>query len=246
VNPAYRPKHLSVSAVQAWAKCPALWHARYVEKRPLPATPPMAFGAAMAKALEALHHGEDHEVAWVLAHSKANAELAGRGMKLYPDVEYGLRLLSLYRQLGVLPGTPEQEFRVYLPNRKAVPVQILGYMDQMCSDRVREFKTSAALWTQERCDNEWQAIVYDYAFRRLNKRKPDCVEYLVMNTIRPEIQVFRTRPTGAELMLFELAAAGAWLGITTGQFDPTCGGKCDACRPANTEPAPRREPAWTL
>jgi hypothetical protein len=198
-----------------------------VDKIRVPPPSELLFGRAFAKALEAHHLGYDAEVAWVQAHAEVG--------QAYPGAEYGLRLLELYREQFDLTGRPEAPFSLYLPDRDAVPVPILGVMDLLSDDEVVEFKTSKAKWTQQRVDREHQAAVYGWAFHRLKKRRPERVRYLVFNTKEPAIETFDTHPDGMDLRLFEMAAAATWAGIVGERFDGC--GKCQTCRPASDEPA---------
>ena len=218
-----RPTHLSVSSVQLYARCPAAWKRRYIDDIHDPPTPPMAFGRAMANALEALHRGEDAEV--VFAREHAAALVVG----ISPPADYGLRLLRLYRERGVFAGTPERRFELYLPDRVQVPVPIVGFFDLETDRGVVEFKTSRAAWTQGRVANEAQAAVYGWAYQRLHGRRPDGVTYVVMSTRIPMIEVFEAHPSGSDLLLFELQAITVWKGITQGRFDPC--GRCEVCQP---------------
>ena len=219
------PEHLSVSAVQTYARCPRAWERRYVDGQAEPPSAPMAFGKSFAVALEAHHRGQDADDAFVKAHAESG--------NAYPNAEHGLRLLELYRQRYYLDGVPEQEFRLHLPDRKQVPVPILGYMDLERADEVVEFKTSRNPWTQARADAEYQSAVYGWAFRERHGRRPERVRYLVFSTRTVDVQEISTQPTGSDLRLFELAAIVAWRGIVAGKFDGC--GKCVVCKPPVTE-----------
>lgn len=213
----FRPPHLSVSSVELYARCPAQWKARYVDKLPSAQSPEMAFGAVIGKALEALHSGHDAEL--VLA--QTHAQSAVRPVR---DVDYALRLLNLYRELGLcdVVGVPEQRFLLHLPDRTRVPVPILGYLDLELEDRVREIKTSRAKWTEMRAQAAHQTHVYGWAFQQRKHRRPVCVEYVIFNTMRPDILTLNVEPNADGLRLFELAAAATWSGIVAGRFACTC------------------------
>jgi hypothetical protein len=228
MQPAPRlPRHLSVASVQRYARCPLDWKRWYVDKVRVPPPSELLFGRAFAQALEAHHRGDDGDVAWVRAHAEVgNAR---------PGAEYGLQLLALYRDRYQLVGRPEASFSLYLPDRDAVPVPILGVIDLLCEDEVVEFKTSKATWTQQRVDAEYQAAVYGWAFRRLKKRRADRVRYIVFSTKEPAIAEFETHPDGMDLRLFEIAAAATWAGIVAERFDGC--GKCQMCRPAREGPS---------
>jgi hypothetical protein len=215
------PRHLSVSSVQAYARCPLAWRRRYVDKVVVPPTPPMSFGAAFAKAMESQHKGEDADTTFARAHAAAK--------NAHPGAEHGLRLLELYRERFNFSGVPEQKFSLYLPDRKQVPVPVLGFMDLECDNEVVEFKTSRNPWTQAKADAEYQSAVYGWAFLQRHQRRPHGVRYLIFSTRTVDVQEIVTHPTGSDLKLFELAATVTWKGIVNRQFDGC--GKCTVCRP---------------
>lgn len=222
ISPAPRlPQHLSVSSVQLFARCPLAWRRRYIDGIATPPTPPMSFGAAFATAMEVQHRGEDADTAFVRAHAATD--------NAYPGAEHGLRLLDLYRERFGFTGTPEQQFRLHLPDRRQVPVPILGFMDLERDDEVVEFKTSRNPWSQARANAEYQSAVYGWAFRERHCRRPLCVRYLVFSTRSVDVQEIETYPSGSDLRLFELAAIVTWKSIVKGAFDGC--GKCASCRP---------------
>jgi hypothetical protein len=223
----WSPAHLSVSAVQLYARCPLAWRRRYVDGVVDQSTPPMLFGKAFAEAMEAQHRGEDADTVFARAHAGTNA---------YPGAEHGLRLLALYRERFNFDGRPEQKFTLYLPDRQQIPVPILGFMDLECDDEVVEFKTSRSPWSQARADAEYQSAVYGWAFQQRHRRRPHCVRYLVFSTRSVDVQEILTHPTSSDLRLFELAAIAAWKGIRSGA-EGQCG-KCDVCR------GPAQSDAW--
>jgi hypothetical protein len=220
------PKYLSVSSVQLYARCPAQWYRRYVEKVADVKTPPMAFGSAFALALEAHHRGQDGDTVFAREHAE-------QGMPM-PGAEHGLRLLGLYRERFNFTGTPEQKFSLYLPDRRHVPVPILGFMDLETDEEVIEFKTARRPWTQARADAEFQSAVYGWAFRQRRRRPVSCVRYLVFSTRTVDVQEIVTVPTVSDLRLFELAAGVMWRGINMGIFEGC--GRCPVCRPLSDEP----------
>lgn len=236
-NP-WLPKRLSVSAVEKYCRCPADYKRRYVDGVIDPPTGAMAFGRAMASALEALHRGQDAEVAFVRSY---DAEILQPQLRGAAPLQHGLALLKRYQAHGVGVGEPEFKFSVYLPDREAVPVEILGYMDLATPTEILEFKTSAAAWDQGRVDGSAQAALYRYAYWQVFGRKPECVRFIVLHTRRVELTEFRAYPAGPELRLFELQAAATWRGIRDAQFPPRCG-KCAACGDAPpTSQYPRLE-----
>lgn len=220
------PRHLSVSSVQLFARCPLAWHRRYLLGISDPPTPAMSFGRAFALAMEAHHRGQDADTAFVRAHAEAK--------NAHPGAEHGLKLLDLYRDNFDFRGEPEVKFLLYLPDRKQVPVPIMGYMDLEREDEVIEFKTSRNPWTQARADAEYQSAVYGWAYQRRHRKRVQSVRYLVFSTRTEDVQEIVTHPTGSDLRLFELAAAVTWKQASAGEFSGC--GKCEVCRPPDTQP----------
>ena len=236
------PRSLSVSAVQCYTECPALYARRYRDGVVDPPTGPLAFGRAMAAALEAEHSGKDGDVAWVQAYEREMT--APEVMRGAASIRHGLALLAAYRAGGVGVGQPEYRFTVHLPDRDAVPLPIRGVMDLAGEDDwVWEFKTSAALWDQGRCDGSPQAALYRYAYLREFGRKPRGVRFVVLHTQRVAVTVFTTYPAGPEVHLFESQAAAVYRGIRDGRFEPKCK-RCAACVEAGCGPTPRAPSAF--
>lgn len=229
------PRSLSVSSVACYTECPALYARRYRDGVVDPPSGPLAFGRAMALALEAEHSGTDGDVAWVRAYT---AEVLNGDVRGAASLQHGLALLAAYRASGVGIGTPEKRFRVYLPDRDAVPLPVSGVIDLATAEGVVEFKTSKALWDQGRCDTSPQAALYRYGYQQVFGRKPQSVEFIVMHTQRVEVTRFTTYPAGPELYLFELQAAAVYRGIRDGRFEPRCQ-KCPACAEAGVGLAAR-------
>jgi hypothetical protein len=229
------PRTLSVSAVQCYTDCPALYRRRYVEGIKDPSSGALAFGRVMALALEAEHRGEDGDVAWCRAYDR---EIVQPSVTDAPSIQHGLALLAAYRAGGVCVGQPEYRFRVYLPDRDAVPLPLVGVMDLAGADDVVEFKTGRTKWDQGRCDDSPQAALYRYAFLRVFGRKPRWVQFVVMHTQRVEVTRFLAYPAGPELRLFELQAAAVYRGIRDGAYPPRCK-RCPACVAAGVAEPPK-------
>lgn len=222
----WTPRHLSVSSVELYARCPAAWRRRYVHGVLDPPTAPLLFGRVFHQALEALHKGEDAEVAFLRAYC---ADVQPLGLRGVPPLQHGLALLEAYRQRGVEVGEPEVKFQLPFPDASAGLPPLLGYIDLMAETSLWEFKTSSASWDQGRVDTSAQSAVYHWAFTRLRGRRPEAVRFLVFSTRTVSLQEFVTYPSGEEMRLFEVRAAAVWRGILAGQFPPQCK-ECEACR----------------
>lgn len=222
------PRALSYSSVDLYTRCPASWKRRYIEGVIDPPTPAMAFGRCFAKALEIMHRGGDGDLAFVVEYRKAAQEFEAIGQTMPPRQQHGLALLDLYRRRGLEPGEPEWKFQVWLPNREAVPVPLIGYLDVAGPERIAEFKTTGAKWDQGRVDASPQAALYRYGYQQVLGRKPQEVRFLVFSTRSPTLEEFSAYPSGGELYAFELQAAAVWRGIRRNEFPAQCK-ECAAC-----------------
>ncbi len=231
-------RHLSVSSVSLFARCAEQWRRRYVEKIVTPSTAPQAWGKAFHAALEALHRGQDAEMAWLAAWNAAAANFAAAGQPFGPGKQHGLELLDLYRSRGLdrVRGEPERKFVLPFPGGQ-IPVPLLGYIDLHAPTvrRYRDFKTSAGgYWTQTRVDLDPQKEVYGWAYQQLNHHRPEAAEWCVFGTRTPTLEVFETTPSPDGFRLFERQAEAMWQLVTAGEFIGC--GACATCRPT-TEPA---------
>lgn len=232
----YRPHSLSYSQIELYSRCPAAWERRYIHGVK-DVSAPLTFGSCFANALEALHRGQDAETAWVKAY--AAEQTAGNLPPGSPRIEMGLQLLALYHERGVFQGQPEQRWSLYLPNRDAVPVPIVGVFD-LCADwGFMEAKTGQTKWDQGRCDESLQGRLYAWGYTRVTGRKPQRAHWLCFHTGRGELLEFESYyAIGRDALLeIEAQAAYVWRGIRDQHFEPKCCKPwCDACVEAGVVP----------
>lgn len=224
----WTPRTLSHSSVELFARCPAAWKRRYIDRVPEPPSRPMLFGRAMAMALEALHRGQDAELVWLKAYATEVAPFGG-GAGVY-SVQTGLALLDAYQTYGVGSGIPEWGWKLHLPDRERVPVPIVGYADLVTEEDIWEFKCSAALWDQGRADTSLQATLYWWAFWQLRQQKPRQVRFIILNPRTRQLKELITYPCDRSIERFQDEAAVVWRGIRRGEYPPRCG-RCAACGP---------------
>lgn len=239
------PRHLSVSSVSLFARCAEQWRLRYVEKLVTPTTAPQAWGKAFHAALEALHRGQDAELAWLAAWNAASANFAAAGQSFGPGKQHGLELLDLYRRLGFdgVKGEPERKFVLPFPGGQ-IPVPLLGYIDLPIPDEreYRDFKTSGgSYWTQEKVDLDPQKETYGWAYQQLYRHRPERARWLVFSTQKVALDVFETAPSPDGFRLFERQAEAMWQRVVAGEFDGC--GACATCRPP-AEKAPSNPPTF--
>lgn len=235
----YRPRALSVSAVQLYATCPAQYRQRYVERLVSPINPPLMFGKAFHAALEAEHRGENSELALVQAWNRAESDLAASGQTMHPGKAHALALLDEYkaRGLGGRCGIPERKFTLRFPTSE-IPVPLTGYVDLLLPEqrRFREYKTtSTTTWTADKVALQHQLHVYGWAYQRIFNHRVECAEYVIFGTKAPTVEVIEAAPSPDGFRLFEIAAAATWRGVVAGRFDG-CGECKELCKPPTEKP----------
>lgn len=241
---AFRPRHLSVSSVALFERCPAQWKRRYVDRLAEPTSVPMLFGTVFHKALEAEHRGEDSERALVAAWNAADAALTASGQQLHPGKAHALALLDEYRSrgLGGKLGEPERKFSLALPSRK-VPVPVLGYIDLPMPERrrFREFKTtSTSSWNVTKVALEHQLHVYGWAYQNLYRHRAEAAEYVIFGTANPAVEMIEAVPMPDGFRVFEQTAERVWKAITEQRYDGC--GACEVCSgPAEPKAGPTIE-----
>lgn len=235
---AYRPRALSVSAVQLYMTCPAQYEARYVKRLVTPSDPRMLFGSVFHRALEAEHRGEDSERTLIAEWNVAQANLDAAGLGEMPSKAHALALLDAYKVAGYggQLGIPEHKVTLPFPS-KEIPVPLTGYVDLLLPERrrFREYKTtSGTSWTQEKVQAEHQLHVYGWFYQRLFNHRAERAEYMIFSTVQPSLNVIEAVPSPDGFRLFEIAAAAVWRGIV-GQNYVGCG-TCNLCKPPTEKP----------
>lgn len=245
----YRPRHLSVSAVQLYVRCPAQYRQRYVDRLVTPSNPFMLFGNTFHAALEAEHRGQDSERALIAAWNKNQSILDRAQAGEMASKTHALALLDEYkaRGFGGKMGVAERKFVRRLPMAN-VPVPVLGYVDLSIPERrrFREFKTtSGSSWTREKIQGEHQLHVYGWDYQQTYRHRAECAEYMIFSTVTPTIEVFEVVPSADGLRLFEMAAEGVWHGIVNEQYDG-CGECPELCKPPVKRPENGPAVEWNV
>ncbi len=230
------PRHLSVSSVELYAKCPAQWKQRYIDRIDRQ-TVPMAWGSAFHKALEAGHNGQSAEAAWLKAWDAGRLDADARGEKFAPNKTHGLLLLEEYERRGLMVECPsEVKFLLPFPSGKIVhpktrkPVPLLGFIDATPPSETREYKTSAGRWwTETKAQLAHQTHVYGWARQRtMSNRRP--MRYVIFGTRVPTITEYVVEPSPDGFRLFERQAEAVWQGIVGQRYDG-CGMCKELCAP---------------
>jgi hypothetical protein len=232
----FRPRHLSVSSVALYTRCPAQYRQRYVDKLVTPTTAPQAPGTAFHKALEAEHRGQDSERAWIAAYNLVEAN----GLTPTMSKAHGLELLNLYRERGFGGAIGEPELRFVLrPPSPHIPVPLLGFIDLVVpgNREFRDFKTTGGtFWTQAKVDLEPQVHVYGWAYQQLYRHRAERARWCVFSTATLTLDVYEALPSPDGFRLFEMQAEATWQGISEQRYDG-CGECKELCKPPVERPS---------
>jgi hypothetical protein len=242
----FRPRHLSVSSVSLYARCPAQFRQRYVDKLVTPTTPPQATGKAFHSALEAEHRGQDSERAWIVAYNAAEADLMASGQTLTMSKSAGLDLLNDFRArgLGGKLGEPERKFVLPFPSPK-IPVPFLGFIDlAVPTERhFRDYKTTGGtFWNLIKVQLEAQLHGYGWAYQQLYRHRASYGLWVVFNTQTLTVEPYEAAPSSDGFRAFEMQAEATWQGIVDAKYDGC--GVCELCRPPVQKPSNGPTIAW--
>ena len=235
----YRPRHLSVSMVELFERCPRAFHVRYVLGRPPERTPAMLYGTLFGRALEALALGADDPYAGFLRGWEALRRALGPAAAELPPVERGFQQLRRFaaeylpRHAG---GVPERRFQLQLPAEHGVDLPVLGYLDLDTEECVVEYKTARGGWSAARAAARHQTHVYGWAHAVLHGRaRLSPVQYYVFPTAgRDALAAYRVEATAEGLARFAAACRALLAAVAAGDYARACGDVrwCAACRAA--------------
>ena len=170
---------LSASRLKAWTACPMRWAATYIQEKRFEATPAMAFGTALHRALELHHRGRwlghtpgDLLDAFTGSLDASEAEVKARERERM--IGQAERLLGLYLERygdeAVLAAELELRAPVIDPTTGECLGELTGIIDLVTADgRLVDLKTSA------RAPSGLQAVLQ-------NTIQLDCYRYLVQAT----------------------------------------------------------------
>lgn len=178
---------VSYSKIGAFSFCPKKYDFRYVQQRPAPAKPELAFGVALHSALEAnfqqkVETRRDLSLKALRVHFVEElrhrlAPVSDEQLRGATDTRYlesmGEDLLERFLReraptLQPVPQGVEKSFRLALPGGHEISGQIDLIDDQ---DVVHDFKTSARPYDPQKADRT-QLVIYAWAFEKLFHRRP--------------------------------------------------------------------------
>ena len=228
-------EHLSYSSISTYLLCPRSWRYRYIDKVETPSSPALVFGSAFHDALEAYIKDGKTPLAqhWTQAWS-AQTESRDVSWDKDPDTyeDLGAAMFSKEETVQVVDAIkplrindyPMIEERVEL-RVPGVPVPVIGFIDAIEEDGIpADFKTSARSWSQKKAEDELQPTFYLAALNQLGfEMNPDLMfryYVFVKNAKKPQVQIWETQRTAADLFWLFGLIQEAWRAIKAEVFPP--------------------------
>lgn len=221
MTPAIRS--LSVSAMQAYLRCPMLWYGRYIAKwtpRLLPASvrANQSIGLAIHAGIEAHHRGQDAGLALLQAWEGVRSE-----QPIIGSLERAIELLEEYRRHNPRDRRDRAEVKFSL-DIEGLPVPFRGRLDVLRAPEIHDAKSGWSKWTQEKADAELQPAAYGLWYARTFAEPLEKFVYHILPTMfgQRTIQRIETRRTAEQIEAFSEQARCVYRAICTGEFRPAC------------------------
>ena len=247
-------RHVSITSISAYLKCPRQYEHRYILKTP-PAFRPqnLAFGSAVHSALGlfyARHMARIEEPsAEELAADFADSwkrELRGEVSVLIDEGETegslqdkGVAMIEVFHLKAARPVTVlgvEQEFAVEIhdPETGEVLPPLVGRLDAVVEDlegdfRVLEHKTAARRYSEAKLRWDLQATAYDLAVNRMGLEARVSFQVL-LKTKSPAMEVYPVERTALDHKYLLHTIAGVHRAIQAGAFPPVRDWWCKGCQ----------------
>lgn len=219
-------RHLSISSIQDYLKCPMLWAGRRIFNWGQADNLDMALGRAMHWALSAYHRGQDAELE-LLTSIDGRGPNKGHGIrKLVPDKQLTDLLAVLGRYQTLQDARPGDRPAIWFEVDIGLPLKFVGEFDLLRADNtIGEWKTGRSTWTQEKVDTEAQATAYHYAYKQREGKLPASMTYHNLVTGGPktgQVTTFETSRDLVDLEMFEMLCHSAYDGMTTAPLVASC------------------------
>lgn len=245
-------EHLSYSSISSYLMCGRAWRYHYLDKVPAPSSGAQVFGNAAHRTIESyIEQGAPildlwHEswkkqlelsvngVKYDERKDESEHSLCNLGVKMFSDPDT-IALVDSLKPL-VIEEKPQIELKIEL-RVPGVPIPIVGYIDMIEQDGVPcDFKTSARSWNQDQADSEMQPTFYLAALNQIGHYLPGSDSksmafrhYVFVKTKKPQVQIWESSRTAADLFWLFGLIRDVWQGISTGVFPPNPGTwKCSA------------------
>ncbi|MCG3145345.1 MAG: hypothetical protein HONDAALG_02935 [Gammaproteobacteria bacterium] len=232
-------EHLSYSSISMFLACSESFRRKYIAGEPTFSSPALAFGSAIHGTVQAhLQTGADLLGAWNEQwHEHADdATIDWNGELPEQHFNEGVRMLSDKTILAGIKsicaqyegGAIERKVELRVPG---VPVPVIGYIDVMLKGGIpSDIKTSSKSWTEDRAQNEQQALYYLAALNQAGESVPDgrFKHFIFVKTKKPQFQALEHTHEPREFFLLFQTIQSVWRAIESGSFVKNVGTwKCD-------------------
>jgi putative RecB family exonuclease len=247
-------RHISVSSISSYLKCPRQYEHRYVLGTPSEhRDASLAFGssihAALAVFYSALRDGKPEPTVEELSdrfRSTWQQELCSDPPILFGDkessdslAETGTSMLSCFLQSASRPCTVvevEMPFSIELVDDRSGMVlpPLVGVFDAVVQDEdgsytVLEHKTAARRWTSDRLSFDPQITGYHVAAPQMGLGNAQVAIQLLVKTKTPSFEVYTPARTDADRRDFLDTAIGVLRAVQAGSFYPRRDWFCRSC-----------------
>lgn len=171
---------ISASLINCYMDCPLGFKLTVIDELWVPEGPALQLGSMVDEMFKAFHKGKDpiETAKKKFLSGKFNKETINN----FADAK---KLFAIYEKDPDKFDKPTFDIRFQVPiinpitNEAIQGITLKGYLDGFDSGRIKELKTSADDYTQERVDHALQAKIYSYGLYQLEK-KIYPVDYIVI------------------------------------------------------------------
>ena len=248
-------KHISVSAIGSYLRCPMAYAHRYIYKTPPSHRPvPLAFGSAIHIALalfySRLMESQSEPTAEELATSFSDAwslQLEGNIPVLFdnkdtPDSlrDKGVEMLRVFHEQAPRPhqvvGVEEPFSIEVLDPQTGTPFaeRLVGVFDAVTRDEagrytILEHKTAARRWGHTRLDHDLQVTAYTHAAPMVGLPDASVTLQVLLKTKEPALELYNPTRTDRDRQDLLKVISGVLCSIKVRAFYPVRDWPCGSC-----------------
>jgi len=253
-----KEKHLSISSIQTYLRCPAQYFYRYVMRIKETHRPgALAFGTAIHTALAcfytSLMQGEEISCDELTA-SFADAwqkQLSGSLPVLLDDKDCpgslqdkGVRMLTCFHNDAPRPHRVvgvEEPFAVDICHPESgepLPERLVGVFDALIQQEdgsytILEHKTAARRFSKSRLEHDLQVTGYTLAAPLVGLPDASVTLQILLKTGKAALELYQPSRSKRDFMDFQRTAAGVLAAIEAGAFYPVRDWWCGSCSSAS-------------
>lgn len=186
---------ISASLINAYIDCPLGWKLTVIDELMVEDGPALQIGSMVDEMFKSYHKGKDPFAAG------KKKFLTGRFNKdTINNFGIARKLIEVYVQNPDTFVNPKFDIRFEVPivnpitNERIEGITLKGFLDGFDSGRIKELKTSADPYTQERVDYALQAKIYSYGLYALEKVVYP-VDYIILEKKAKKVSRLSTSPS---------------------------------------------------